>query len=291
MSFDRYAAEEMENGMKLEFKNDLGSFEMTGGGDGNIRITAINGIGVMQEQRQIFTSFDFDGAVESARRISQRNITIGADMQSSARRCAEIMKILSKPCTMTIISDAVSRQISASSAYAEISKQGADYKKIAISLVCDDPYFYDSTETVSGIFVRKKLITSDTALPAVFSTRSNEAEINFSGDRAVEPIIEILGNEKSDGEGSIVIEDVTHNKQFKLNYVPQKDERITIDVAKRTAVSDINGNIIKYISDDSFMSDLEIEADKTHIKAYGYGAAVTISAYIRYRNKYIEAYV
>lgn len=277
--------------MKLIFENELGGFEMAGGGDAQIRITKINGIGIQPYERQLLSSYDFDGAAESARRLPVRCITAAGDIRSDPRRAAELMRILSEPCRLLLSGSGIEREIQISAAEAEFGEKNGPYMKFALSLSCDDPYFYDAEETVGGLFVRTKLINSQTTLPAVFSTRQAEAEVKVKGDRAVEPIIEILGGEARTGEGSIAIENLTDEKAFVINYVPQKDERITIDVANRTITSDIEGNIIKYISDDSFMSDLVIEKDKTRMRAVGYGATGTMSAYIRYKNKYIEAFI
>lgn len=277
--------------MELRFENELGNFVIEGGGDAQIRLTKISGIGVQSYERLLLTSYDFDGAAESARRFPARSIVVGGDMLGGSRRAADIMRILSEPCTMTISGAGIERGIQISAAEAEFGAKNGPYIKFALSLLCNTPYFYDTQETVCGLFVRTKLINAQTVLPAVFSTRENEAELTFKGDRAIEPIIEILGGEAKEGDGSIVIENLTNGKSFTINYVPQKDERITIDVANRTITSDIGGNIIKYISDDSFMSDLEIEEDRTLLRAIGYGATGTMSAYIRYKNKYIEAFV
>ena len=277
--------------MRLIFENELGSFEMTGGGDAEIRVTKINGIGVQPYERQLLTSYDFDGAAESARRFPARSITVAGDIMNGSRRVAELMRILSEPCRMVLSGSGIERAIQVSAAEAEFGSRNGPYMSFALSLACDDPYFYDTEETVCGLFVRNKLINAQTVLPAVFSTRVNEADVEVNGDRAVEPVIEILGGEAKEGDGSIAVENLTDAKVFTIDYVPKKDECITIDIANRTITSDIEGNIIKYISDDSFMSDLVIENNKTRLRAIGYGATGTMSAYIRYKNKYIEAFI
>lgn len=277
--------------MEVKFFGENGEVFMSGGGSAKIRITKISGIGVCTMERQLIKSYDFDGAKESARRAPQRLINISGDMRGSARDAAKLMRTLEKPCVMVISGGGIERRINISSADIEFGARSGDYFKFVISLTCDDPYFYDEQENIGGLFARTKLIDDKMTLPAVFSERTDGASVDVCGDREIEPIIEILGAMPQGSEGRIVIENLSAEKTFTINYVPAEGERITVDIGKRTITSDINGNILKYISDDSFMSDLVIGIGTSQLRAVGYGAAVGMSSYIRYRNKYIEAFV
>ena len=278
--------------MELRFENELGSIVMSGGGSGEIRITSINGLGVPAYERRLLTSYDFDGAAESARRMPVRSITVSGDLTGGREQAALLSRILSQPCVMAVICDVFEREVKVSAAEAVFSDKTRSFIKFALSLTCDDPYFYDYAETRKGLFTRERLITEDTVLPSVFSTRSEETEIVVSGDRAVEPTIVICGGVKKEGDsGSVVIENTTSGKSFTLEYIPAENEIITIDVAARTVTSDIAGNIIGCISDDSFLSDLVIEQGTAALRTVGYGATGSMNAYIVYKNKYIEAMV
>lgn len=277
--------------MKLIFENAQGKIEMSGGGNGIWRLCKINGTGMPLCERQLLCSYDFDGARQNAKRLIPRNIAISGDVKGDGDTASELMRILCEACTLTICGDKKSRAATVNAAEASFEKKGGGYMKFVLSLTCDDPYFYDTNETVCGLYVRRKLIDDKTVLPAVFSARENEAQIEISGDRAVEPIIELSCTDRGSGDGYIVIENLTTCKKFRLDYIPQKDERITIDVGKCTIVSDISGNIIRYLSDDSFMSDLVLDCGRMHIRTVGYGAAGRLSAYLRYKNKYIEAFI
>lgn len=278
--------------MRLRFENDLGTVAMSGGGDDGFRITKIGGLGVQAYERRTLNSYDFDGAVESARRFPQRNITIGGDVKGGRAAVLDMARILSEPCRMVISCEDFEREINVTSCETELADQNRAYTRFALSLTCDDPYFYDATETREGLYVRTKLITSDTVLPAVFSTRTDSAEIIVRGDREIEPTIVILGSERgSEEDGYIVIENTKAGTKFTFEYVPEEDELITIDVASRTITSDINGNIISYISDDSFLSDLVIPMEGAVFSTTGYGATGHINAYLIYKNRYIEAII
>lgn len=278
--------------MRLEFKNRLGTISMSGGGEDNVRITGISGLGVPQYERRTYSSYDFDGIMESMKRFPARNITVSGDIKGTVYDAAEIARILSEPSEMKIVSDSFVRIISVNACDVQFTKKSDAFVKFAMSAVCDDPYFYDSDYHEVGLYKREALIDSDTVLPAMFSKRTSSASIKITSHRDVEPIITILGKRNPDEtEGKIVIKNRLTGAEFVLLYVPDNDEIITIDVSKRTIKSDKNGNLIGFISDDSFLSDLIIGEQGAEFVTTGYGAAGNIDAYIKYKNKYIEAMV
>ncbi len=278
--------------MRLIFENELGTVEMSGGGEDSIRITSIGGLGVPSYERRTYTSYDFDGAVESMRRLPPRTVTVGGDILGGRSAVAHILKVLSSPCKMIISCDDFEREIRVCACQAELSDKNKAFTRFALSLTCDDPYFYDAKETRVGLYVREKLINAQTELPAMFTKRTTSASIRITSDRDVEPTILILGSRNPDEtEGRIVIENKLTGAVFTLLYVPENDEIITIDISKRTITSDINGNLIGYISDDSFLSDLVIGNEGAEFVTTGYGATGNVSAYIIYQNKYLEAIV
>ncbi len=278
--------------MKLVFENQLGIAEAYGGGDNRVRISTIDGLCVPGYERRGYTSYDFDGAVESGRHLTRRTVTIGGDMKASAREAADFIKVFNEPGVLKIITNDISREINVSACEAEYTNKNNGYIKFVLSLTCDDPYFYDVKETRLGLYVREKLIDSETVFPATFSRRTTSASIGVTSDRDIEPTIIILGGERNgDGDGRIVIENILTGAKFTLNYVPEVDEIITLDIKERTITSNLSGNLISYISDDSFMSDLVIGKSGAQFVTTGYGATGFVTAYIIYKNKYLEAMV
>lgn len=278
--------------MKLVFENELGRAELYGGGDNTVRISAIDGLCVPPYERRGYTSYDFDGAVESGRHITRRTVTVGGDMKATPREAADFIKIFSEPGVLKIITSEFEREINVAACEAEYSNKNNGYVKFALSLTCDDPFFYDAKETRLGLYVREKLIDAETTFPATFSRRTTSASLAVKSDRDVEPVIIILGSPRNgDGEGRIVIENIMTGALFTLNYVPEEDEIITLDIKERTITSNLYGNLISYISDDSFMSDLVIGKNGAQFVTTGYGATGYVTAYIIYKNKYLEAMV
>ncbi len=278
--------------MRIIFENELGTAVLSGGGDADIRITAISGLGIPSVERRVFTSYDFDGAVESGRKIPVRVITVGGDIRGGRRYANMLLKLLSKPCSMRIFDGDIDRMIRVDGANVEFEQTNGIYTKFALSLTCDDPYFYDFCESSVGLFVKEKLISDQTVLPAVLSRRTTKARIIPNGDCDIEAKYVISGKRIAGAEdGRIVIENITTGKTFTLHYIPSDNEVITIDMKKRTITSDSNESLIEYISDDSFLSDLVIEKEGAELFVIGYGAAADMNAYLLYRNKYTEAMV
>ncbi len=278
--------------MKLIFKNSLGEKTLSGTGENGIGITDVKGLGVPSYERQCYTSYDFDGAIESARRIPQRNITISGDIRGTNEDVRDFLKLLSEPFSLTVETDSFKRSITVSGATAQTAKVSKNITKFALSLVCDDPYFYDNEDTKVPLFVREELLTRETVLPAMFSKRTASASLNVTSDRIIEPEIIITGKKsESEEDGRIVILNKLTGREFTLLYTPEENEIITVDVKNRKITSDKNGNILSCITKDSFMSDLEIGKSGAVFELAGYGSATNISAYIIYKNCYLEAIV
>ena len=75
------------------------------------------------------------------------------------------------------------------------------------------------------------------------------------------------------------------------------DETVTIDIPNRTITSDQpsdenqNGNLINYISDDTFLSAFQLSLGTNHIKAVDHNQSANFDVVCEYSNKYIEAVV
>lgn len=276
--------------MELKIENESDSIIMSGGGDARIRLTKLNGVGIIPPARKVITSYDFDGAAETSRHYLQRTIGIAGD--TDRENMLKLMHILSHPNILTITSNNISRRIYINQADVTVLEKSAEYIPFAAVLTADDPYFYDDEETERGIFTREKLLTSQTVLPAIFSKRTCDADIVISGDDMIEPIYEITAGESRQGDtGSIVIENETKGISFTLLYIPEKNEVITIDTKNRKITSSVSGNIINCLTDDSFLDDLVLDIGTNKIKGIGHGASGDVSIVVKYRNKYCEALI
>ena len=157
--------------MKLIFKNSLGEKILSGTGEGPFGITEISGLGIVPYERQCYTSYDFDGTIESARRIPGRNITIAGDIKGTSRDVKDFLKLMSEPFSMTVEEDGVKRTAYVSMATSKTSRVSENITKFALSLVLDDPYFYDEEETKVALFVREKLLSKKVTSAEITAAR------------------------------------------------------------------------------------------------------------------------
>ena len=172
--------------MKLIFKNSLGEKTLSGAGDCSIGITQIDGLGVPSYERQCYTSYDFDGAIESARRIPQRNITVSGDICGTNEDVRDFLRLLSEPFYMTVETEAFKRSAKVSSASANTKKVSRNITKFALSLVLDDPYFYDDKDIIVPLYEREELLTRALVLPSMFSKRTASVSLKVTTDRIIE---------------------------------------------------------------------------------------------------------
>ncbi len=278
--------------MLLTFTNELGCVTMSGAGGGEIGILSISGLCAPEPERQLISSYDFDGVHECATRLPSRIIGIKGDIFGNATTRARLSRVLSEPCRLDIAGMDFERMINIRSAELAFSERLGAYTSFSLALTCDDPYFYDAADIEKGLFVREKLLSTSTVLPAVFSTRLSSVDINITGDRPAEPVITILGGAPTEAdEGKIIIENLTSGKKFTLVYTPAEGELITVDVRSRTIISSVNGNIMTHISDDSFLADLVLAKGANTLKTTAVGATGYIYAYVSYKNRYVEAIV
>lgn len=89
--------------------------------------------------------------------------------------------------------------------------------------------------------------------------------------------------------GGISIQNLTTNQHIKLNTQTLLGEVIKIDIPRRKVISSLRGDVIKVISDDTFLSDFWLDVGNNIIKLTNFNTNEVISAVCEYTNKYIEA--
>lgn len=119
-------------------------------------------------------------------------------------------------------------------------------------------YWLSPHEIVNGVFERSDNLYGTFTLPRPFTKRSQGAKLINGGSVPVPPVFEIT-TERSLAARDITITNESYSSFIKLqSYAIAANEIITIDCSGCTAESTVNGNIVKYISDDSsfFMVEL-----------------------------------
>lgn len=116
-------------------------------------------------------------------------------------------------------------------------------------------------------------------LPCVFTSYSKEAEVYNNGDVETYPIFTITC-ETPGQTNRIIVKSMTSGKTITINYVPEKDEVITISSMYQTIRSSIKGNITGAATIDSeFFSVLP---GHNHIACEGDGNKIVMEFYENY---------
>lgn len=127
------------------------------------------------------------------------------------------------------------------------------YLPFQIELRIPDFYWTSENEEVNNIFETEKRLTNSTSFPSVFSVRKNNSIIVNDGDASAWPRITILCERPNSSNISIINE--TTGNIFTIEYTMSANEKIEIDMKRRTIISDLTGNLINKVDRmDAFWS-------------------------------------
>ena len=111
-------------------------------------------------------------------------------------------------------------------------------------------WWLTGSEIVTGIFARSGNIYGEFTLPRAFTQRINGGDARNTGHAESFPLFAITASESFTDD--IIITNTTYGESIKLeNYTVSGGESIVIDCDKCTIRSSVNGNIIKYLTEDS----------------------------------------
>ena len=278
--------------MTFTFKNEMGSFKLFGSGSKGFCVCSATGLEGVEKTRSVKSYIGEDGCFEDSSQYIQRIITLSCDTklnENSKNEIRDAMRVLSRKCTLIIESNDSKRQITVNSATFTLGKRYSKYQTFVIQLTCDYPHFSDVYPTECTIFKKNKLLTSQSVLPQVFSTRTSGCVVNNDGDLKIYPVIKITKKDDIVRDNEIVIENKTINNKIVLNKAMTKDEVITVDIKNRTITSSIEGNILGTLDLYSSLSDFWCECGMNDINVLLDGAQTGIEIEVSYFNEYLEA--
>lgn len=278
--------------MNFTFKNEMGCFKLFGSGSKGFCICSVTGLEGVEKTRSVKSYIGEDGCFEDSSQYIQRIITLSCDTrlnENSKNEIRNAMRVLSRKCTLIIESNDSKRQIVVNSATFTFGKRYSKYQTFVIQLVCDYPHFSDVHPTECTIFKKNKLLTAQSVLPQVFSTRISGCIVDNEGDLTIYPVITITKKDDIIRDNEIVIENRTINKRIVLNKAMTKDEVITVDIKNRTITSSVEGNILGTLSQYSSLADFWCDCGENDINVLLGGAQTGIEIKVSYFNEYLEA--
>ena len=278
--------------MTFTFGNEMGSFILFGSGSKDFCVCSVTGLEPVEISRSVKSYIGEDGCFEDSSQYVQRIITLSGDLRlddNSKNKIRNAIRVLSRKCGLIIENNNSKRQITVNSATFTLGKRYSKYQTFVIQLVCDYPHFADVDQTECAIFKKNKLLTCESVLPQVFSTRISGCVVNNTGDLKLYPVINITKTDDIIRDNEIVIENKTINKSIVLYKTMAKDEIVTVDIKNRTITSSIEGNILGTLSQYSSLSEFWCDCGENDINVLVGGAQTGIEIQLSYFNEYLEA--
>lgn len=276
--------------MKLVYENKLGKVVFTGGGDGVFRLTKLSGLSFPETETDAVRYAGEPGQTVTKISVLPRTITIAGDVKDeNGKQVAYAAKVLSYEGTLTVITSYVKRKNSCRCiSFTPEGKRGI-FVPFTMQLICDNPYFEDTTQTSVTIAKRESLFTSPFVLPVMFSARRNEAKVLNRGSVKTMPVITVTAKEDAPCEKGILLQNETTGACLLLSCGIRAGETVTIDCKNRKIHSDIRGDLLEYLSCNTPMSQFYLQLGINDISIYAENETTPIFAFCRFQNQYGEA--
>ncbi len=283
-------------GLTLTYKNELGKVLMQGGGqESPLRITGIDGIGLVHREYETAIYSGYDGQETLGSRVAARSITVAVEVEDkdAVQVVRHTLNVLSQGGKLCIKDGDLERCIMCNQVHVSEAKRvlRGQILTFAVQFVCDNPFFEDAHDTVVPLYKRIKRIETPFALPAMFGEIVLGGNIEIKGAISVEPIITIHYPTELEGAESIILTNETTGKSVRLDYAPSADETITIDIKTRKVASSISGNIINHISTDTFLGDFVLVKGINVISVNVGDITPDFTIECKYNNLYNEAVI
>lgn len=282
--------------LTLTYKNDIGTVTMRGGGSAaGLRITAVEGLGLVTREYNAAVYSGYDGQETISSRAAARSITIavegiGRDMVKAVRNALEVF---GQSGMLYIENEHLSRRIYCSQVQIpDVTRVlRGQIAAFAVQFLCDSPFFEDFEDTFVPLYSRKKLLETPFTLPEMFGKMIIGGSIEIKGSVSVEPVITMYYPEVIEDAESIVVTNKTTGKSIQLEYAPQKDDTVTVDIKNRRITSSINGNIINCLSDGTFLGDFVFERGVNVVSVSVGDVTSGFTIECKYNNLYSEAVI
>lgn len=287
--------------MQIILENNYGRFII--GKNGDAKLLNISGLGIPQKEIQTVTYSGQAGQTTLSMRDMPRAITITMDFYGSQDEILKLYRMIYHNVDIIILSGNIRRKITGLCINQSDIESIIYHKmcKAAFQFVCDDPYFHDITETkvvlnrrtdkLPNLYENSKYYVN---LPTIATERTNAAGVINNGAANVYPIIEIYNNTPdvvSDTETGLIISSNVIESKITIDRDMKPSEKITIDLPNRKIISNVDGNIINDISDDTKLSDFFLIPGNNYITVKNKNSQQDTMTIIRFNNNYEAAVI
>ncbi len=280
----------------LIYKNELGEVVMKGGGkDLPFKITAIEGLGLISREYNAAVYSGYDGQETLSARAVARSITIALEVMSKkvVESMRDALRVFSQSGMLYIKNEELDRRIYCSQVQIpDVTRVlRGQIATFAVQFVCDNPFFEDGEDTVVSLYKRTKLLATPFSLPAVFGEIVLGGSIEIKGTVSVEPVISIYYPTAIEDVESIILTNETTGKKVQLDYAPKAEDTVMVDIKNRKIVSSVSGNIINFLSKDTFLGDFVLKRGVNLISLSVGDLTPDFTVECRYNNLYNEAVI
>lgn len=258
------------------------------------RLTGADGLSIPDKTFTAAVYSNIRGRETVGTYICPRTITVSGDVlitRNTPHTMSEAAYILDFPGTLEIhFDDKKARRIDCiCSSFVPGEKKGK-YALFVIQFICDDPFFYDVSETRVSAFGVQGRLNSDFTFPGVFSTRISRSDIYCKGNAVTEPVFKVAVMKKNESASpSLCITNHTTGSSINLKHSAAAGDIITIDTAKRKIYNQRGENLLKYLTDDTFFSEFYLVPGSNDIEVSVYGTIDAVHVECIYFERYIEA--
>lgn len=278
--------------MQLIYENELGRISLGGGSDNTFNIIEISGLSFPETNANTVRFSGVPGQTVVSVDVLERTITISGDIKDKTGMMVQkAATVFSKSGILYVASNSRKRRIASRCTSFNPEKRKGIYVPFTLQLVCDSPYFEDISQTSESVLKKEKLLSSPFILPAMLSKRVTQARIINRGTCENEPVFEITCNEDAACPDGIVIKNLTTGKEITLLTDVLKNEIITVDIFKRKISSNIRGNLLGTLSQNSILSNIYLAVGINDIWANAENEPELLSIVCKYRNNYVEALI
>lgn len=282
-------------GLIMIYKNDLGEVTMHGGSEGEVRIRAAEGLGPVIREYSSAIYAGYDGQETLSSRATARSITVALEVTgANAAACVRnALQIFEKGGTLYIKNEELDRRIVCNQVQVpEVTRVlRGQISSFAVQFVCDNPYFEDGLDTAVPLYKRTKLLSTPFALPSMFGEIIIGGSFEVKGCIPSEPVITLYYPAEISGVESISITNKTTGKTLQLDYAPQKDDTVIIDVKNRKITSSASGNLINKLAAESFLGDFVLAKGVNVISVVVGDVTSGFAIDCKYNNLYSEAVI
>lgn len=246
--------------MIIQYKNSVGTLDFNTKGEGEIRITDADGLFLPQPTNYSVNYFGCDGQTTISSYIKNRVITISGDIKISALK--KFLAVLAFGGELII----KKRKISVCMPTVSVGKRYGNFIKYVIQMTCDNPYFTDVENTIA-VYYRTDVLTSPFMLPTVFTEGHSSVVYNNKSSYEAQP--EIIFRCVSGGTygGGITFENISAGCKIELLCALITGESIMINTAKRNVTSSKRGNMLKYLSEKSYLGEFVLKRGENILEA------------------------